>query len=612
MGWTGGGTTAIGVGGGTALFAEPFDTLPEFRLARAYGAPEASAFANDSDSDDAPPDPSILGRPLPDLEYALRPVEWMIDLLGIAPERVMWSLLPEYERHTWDGTPDPLVAIAESIARFEDVAVESGTGLQKTFNAAALALWFLATHEDALVITTAPKADQLAEQMWKEIGAMWSRFRAHYPAATRASLRIRLKPGTDEQEKWAAIGWACGVRASEESTTRAQGFHARFMLWLLEEMAAIPRPTLNAAIGTSTAPENVILGQGNPDNQHDTLHTFAKMPGVKPVRISALDHPNVVTGRTVVPGAQSRRGIDRLASLWGLNDPMYDSRVRGISPAQAADALIKLQWCHDAARLKETDPERYAKLLQGPMALGVDAAQSEAGDKAAIAKGTGAVLMEVNAFPCPNATKLGRQVYFDHIVPERIRPEHVGVDPVGVGAATVNALNELTPGCEHAPRTFVQQLGGGMAPVPRTRRAEDGQKYDWADDANRFLNLRAQMGWQLREDLRLGLIALPWDEELFEELIAVKWADEKHAGRVYLEPKEEVIARLGRSPNKADAVMYWNWVRKRLDPEPPPAAGPRPQEHRDPNPIRVDEDSDLDAYGASLVSGFTEQFGSGF
>jgi hypothetical protein len=34
-------------------------------------------------------------------------------------------------------------------------------------------------------------------------------------------------------------------------------------------------------------------------------------------------------------------------------------------------------------------------------------------------------------------------------------------------------------------------------------------------------------------------------------------------GVIKVESKEEIKKRLGRSPNKGDAVIYWNWVRRR-------------------------------------------------
>jgi hypothetical protein len=70
------------------------------------------------------------------------------------------------------------------------------------------------------------------------------------------------------------------------------------------------------------------------------------------------------------------------------------------------------------------------------------------------------------------------------------------------------------------------------------------------------------MYWQLREDLRNDPdISLPDDEELFADLVTPKW--ETKNGKIVVESKEDIKKRLGHSPNKGDAVVYWNWIRQK-------------------------------------------------
>ena len=67
------------------------------------------------------------------------------------------------------------------------------------------------------------------------------------------------------------------------------------------------------------------------------------------------------------------------------------------------------------------------------------------------------------------------------------------------------------------------------------------------------------MWWTLRQDLQRGLIGLPMDSELQSDLITPKWTTRN--GKIVVEAKEDIRKRLGRSPNKGDAVVYWNWIR---------------------------------------------------
>ncbi len=75
----------------------------------------------------------------------------------------------------------------------------------------------------------------------------------------------------------------------------------------------------------------------------------------------------------------------------------------------------------------------------------------------------------------------------------------------------------------------------------------------FTSDRHRFLNRRAASFWHLRTLLEERNIALPRDEGLFEELLAIRWFPTSD-GRVQLERKQDMKNRLGRSPDKADAV----------------------------------------------------------
>lgn len=488
------------------------------------------------------------------IAYQDRPEDWIVEQLGVPRHTLRWSLNRGYDAHLWDGTPDPISRLLEALADWEDVGVESGAGVGKTFLAACVVLWFLAVWPRSIVNTYATKGDQLRLGLWKEINDLWPRFRRHFPEAEITDLRIRMQ-GTD---KWAAHGIATQVRAGEESATRAQGAHAEHMLMVMEEFPGIDPAVALAIRNTRSGPHNLQLGLGNPDNQQDALHQFCVLPTTVHIRVSALDHPNVVTGMDVVPGAASPAGIARIAVEDAPGTPMYESRVRGISPAEAVDSLIKLAWVEAAA-------ERYVRRAiaqrlsgrpeeRGQPAMGVDVANSEHGDKSSVAYGYGDTLERVASSACPDANVLGASI-FEEASKGGIDPSHIGVDPVGVGAGTVNEMVRLGMN----PR----RLGGSLRPIMGAQRAPDGTSMDFAADANLFDNLRGQMAWQLREDLRRGQMAI---EPKLAKAIAVQLTMPRYVrerGLVKVEEKKHIKARLGRSPDDFDAVMYWNWVRPR-------------------------------------------------
>lgn len=488
-------------------------------------------------------------------EYQHDPIRFAVERLGISEATIQWSLSPEYQEHQWDGTADPLKAMAEALAEWNDVGVESGTGTGKSFWVAVLILWFLACFEDALAFTFAPTEKQLTKYIWKEIGKLWPKFHALFPEASLTQLQIRMRGGIDET--WGAAGFPVGVEAGADISTKAAGMHAEHMLLVYEETPGIPPQVIEAGENTCTAPHNLRIAIGNPNHRLDALHKFCTSPGVRHVRMSGLDHPNVVTGNpSFIPGAVSAVSIERRRAKYGEASPNYQSRVRGMSPEQPADALIRLEWLEAAHKryMERRAANAIPRIVTGK---GIDVANSEHGDRGAVCDFAENVVIRLEAKPCPDGSQLAR----DEIVQAKRHnlPSHrVGCDPIGVGASPMNESRRL--------QYPFQGLNFGAAPVVQAARSPDGSRYEWAPDANLFQNFRGQCYWQAREDLQAGVIDMAKDEELWEELLAMTFDDESKV--VKLPPKDDLRALLGRSPDKADAFVMANWVRERQVVEP--------------------------------------------
>lgn len=486
----------------------------------------------------------------PHAEYQTDPIGWMVDKMGIPEHTLRWSLCPGYDAHTWDGDEDPIARMCETIRDWKDAAVESATGTGKSYGAALLILWFLACWENAQVFTFALTEDQLKLYIWRNITELWPRFQAWFPSAELTSLCIRMRGGIDDT--WSAHGKGVQLRAGETVASRAQGMHGEDMLLVYEEAAGMDWAIVEAGRNTATRPHNPRLFIGNPNSQLDSLHRVSQQPGVVAIRASALDHPNVVSGNpNTVPGTISREKIELRRVEYGETDPVYLSRVRGISPEQAANALIRVEWLRRAAIRYEA--KKKADAL--PMIVtgkGVDVANSEHGDSASICDFGNNVVIRHDAFPCPDANQLGAQVVKEankHELPGA----RVGVDAIGVGAGTVNEARRLG--------MVVQALYAGGKPMAMIEKAPDGRMVEWSPDVNQFKNLRSQGLWQLREDYRTDQIDAPEDRTLWEELTAHTFED--HDKVTIVLPKDEVKAVIGRSPDKSDALWMANWVRKR-------------------------------------------------
>ncbi len=116
----------------------------------------------------------------------------------------------------------------------------------------------------------------------------------------------------------------------------------------------------------------------------------------------------------------------------------------------------------------------------------------------------------------------------------------LGIDVIGYGVSAYDALR------------------GRNIPVKGINFAAESKKRDKTGHYG-FLNLRAECWWKLREALDPegdDRIALPDDPELIADLTSPRW--EPTARGIKIEPKSEVKQRLGRSPDKGDAVaLAW-------------------------------------------------------
>jgi len=488
--------------------------------------------------------------------YRRDPLRWAVEILGLKRATVEWSAAgPQYAGHRWDGDADPLLAAGRALTEDRWVAIEAGTGVGKTVWDAALLLWFLDCWPNAQVVTLAPKEKQLKHHLWRWANRFFPAFRRRRPTAIITSLNVRVRPPGHD---WEAIGFPAGVGAAEDVAQKAAGFHAEHQLVIVEDTPGVDPAVLAAFVETSVAPHNLVLAVGNPDHQLDTLHQFAKMPRVVALRASALDYPNVVCDDPrLIPGGVSRASVEERLLKHKATGRRYLTRVRGISPAEASDALVKLTWCYAArdrgqqlcARLGIEDLRALLRQpalklpaeLEGPLAAGVDVANSQRGDLAAIALGRGAVCCAVDDFTCADATWLGQKVYQEVVLDLKVPGDRIGVDGIGVGAGTVGTLRNLN--------VDVVDIQSAAAAV------DDGEE-------ERYANLRAQMHWLAAQDLQHGRVILPDDEQLIEDLVVPRW--EPRGGKIFVRPKEQIKKDLpdGRSPNKGDGFVYWNWVRR--------------------------------------------------
>lgn len=141
-------------------------------------------------------------------------------------------------------------------------------------------------------------------------------------------------------------------------------------------------------------------------------------------------------------------------------------------------------------------------------------------------------------------------------------------DPMKIAGECVVMMNKWS--CPNFVIDYSGGLGEGIAArvreiKPRARITSLNSS-ESAINEERFSNVRAEMWWDVMEQIFDKEIPYPEDEELRRQLTAVRFKVVGSNGKIQLEEKKETKKRLGRSPDEADAFVMGNYKLKGTEP----------------------------------------------
>lgn len=213
-------------------------------------------------------------------------------------------------------TPDQ-EGILRDLLIHDRIGVTSGHGTGKSFVAACAVIWFLVCFPESRVITTAASWLQVENVTWGEIRSLVQRAEALIGGKL---LQTSLTLG----EKWSAIGIATNT------STRMQGMHAPRVLCVIDEAVGVDKEIFEGMGGLTIGDHDVTLALCNPTDASCHFFDELEIPGKWHIRVmSGLNHPNVIEGRVVVPGAITRKKIQEYKDQYGEDHPEYQARVLG-------------------------------------------------------------------------------------------------------------------------------------------------------------------------------------------------------------------------------------------------------------------------------------------
>lgn len=423
--------------------------------------------------------------------------------------------------------------LVATVAGHARTACRSGHKCGKSTACVAIALWFVCTRsERARVILTAPGDRQVRKILWKELRRISLPLLAALGGAT-----LGLDPAT-------GMRWPDGREVIGFSTSSAEniaGFSSPEMLWVVDEASGYPQALYDAIEGNRAGGDEDIGAEArivlisNPTQTtgefFDAFHTKREFYAL--VHISSEESPNVTREGPPIRGLATRAYVEEKRKEWGVDSPRYQVRVAGNFPKESSGAVIGIGLV-EAGRRRHAELRTKVSAVDDALVVGVDVARF--GD-------------DESAF-CPRRGNFVHPLEVVH-----------GFDTMAVAMRAVEIAKKLRRPYEKV--TFNVDGNGVGAGVVDYLRLLEQEDDSWvrvveinasskATDEEHFYNLRSQLWFGVRQFLEESG-TLPDDPALETELLAPTYSFDPR-GRQRVESKDDIKAKIQKSPDRADAL----------------------------------------------------------
>jgi hypothetical protein len=462
-------------------------------------------------------------------------------------------------------------AILDSVQKNRRTTVRSGHARGKDFVAAVACICFLYLHYPSKVVCTAPTERQVKKVMIAEISSV--RQGAAYPLGGNLySMGINFPK---QQDDWYLIGF----KADDKELEKWTGYHSQNLLLVFTEASGMGDLVYGAAEGLLTG-NSRFLTVGNPNRLTGMFAQSFRDKRWAKFNLNCMEAPNVKGKKALIQGQVDyawvnekigRPGWTREIKKEEFRKDLYDFewhglyyrpsnifrvKVQGEFPEEDESQLIPMAWVEAAferwdawsaaGRPSVSGVERYIGADIGGMGNDLTVFAHRSGNIVERLR-----VLDTNSHmeACGALVNESRAIADEHTI---------CVDTIGEGAGVYSRLEELRASkrlpspCEIASAKF----------------SESAKDLTDITGEREFLNIRAWCHWALRDALdpqHDAKLALPPSQELLEDLTASEW-HVKSNGKIFIEPKEDIKQRLGRSPDRGDAVAltFYKVPRKQM------------------------------------------------
>lgn len=396
-----------------------------------------------------------------------------------------------------------------------DFTVLHNTGKDTT--AALCVLWFLTCFPLPKVPCTAPSGHQLKDILWSEISHWWKKSKLYDPDPHKNIFELQ----TDkfflkelEGKEHFAVARTASVKSSvDEQAKTLDGFHADYMMIIVDEADGVPDPVFTSFETTLSSPVNFVIMIFNPTKSKCYAVQSHLDPKIRKEWVCL--HWDAEESENV-----SKVQIERLAK-YGLDSNIYRIYVKGLPPHADPDTLIPWDWVMNAV------DRDIVPMDNDPIIMGIDPARF-GNDSSVILTRRGGKVDPLEIYNKIDTFQLSGWAL--GIINEK-EPLKACIDTIGIGAGVADNLR-------HNKISMTDIIDVSVSETP--------------SDIKKFNKLRDELWWKCREKFEKGIISIPNDEELIGELSSIRY--EMPNGKIKVEGKKELKKRGLPSPNRADAL----------------------------------------------------------
>lgn len=450
----------------------------------------------------------------------------------------------------------------------------SGNATGKSFAAARIALWFFKVFPDAKVfMAAAPPLENLQRILW---GEMMHTVRSHKDVFRNERIKATQVWRHDQSFIDAVAIPMTGT--AEERESKFSGKHSPHMLFIVDEGDAVPDEVYKGIESCMSGGYARLLILFNPRAKSGPVFELEDKGAANVVVLSAFDHPNVVTGRDIIPGAVDREITVRRINAWTrplspgeepddscfeVPDFLVGCQARALdgkmyAPLQGGSRKVEEQefWYMVMARYPEQDSRRL--IADEWIEAAVDRWKTYKAMHGDTPPPGIAPIISVDTAEYGTDSNCAALRYGDYVAPI------IAWGGLDIDESTTKAMELYKKYGADIAMIDAMGIGAGIAPAMARRGRKDkiravGVRVSEKpspvikSELGEFYQMRDQLWWACREWLRTSMNAMiPDDYSLREELRVAEY--EVKNGIIKVMKKEVFRQKIKRSPDRADAL----------------------------------------------------------